>query len=182
MTLAPSAAPTRCGTARRAVGQAAANPSGAGRWMPSPRRRGGACAPRPYVCRRGLPFFGRIIPAAWELWQCGEATNEDGHLGADIVALLKRQLRAPRGVAAMTGDLATYGRPVRIQRVNALTIAAIAGGANRAEDLRGGTPAPVGGLCVHNDANLLLLLILSTGFSRYFRGVFLQSKTGGFTP
>jgi hypothetical protein len=54
MTLAPSAAPMRCATSRRAVGQAAANPAGAGKWMPSPRRRGGACAPRPYVCRRGI--------------------------------------------------------------------------------------------------------------------------------
>ena len=52
MTRAPSFAPTRCATRRRAVGQAASNPAGAGKWMPSPRRRGGACAPRPCVCRR----------------------------------------------------------------------------------------------------------------------------------
>lgn len=52
MTPAPSSAPTRSATRRRAVGQGVANPAGAGRWMPSPRRRGGACAPRPYVCRR----------------------------------------------------------------------------------------------------------------------------------
>jgi hypothetical protein len=54
MTLAPSSAPTRYATARRAVGQACANPAGAAKWMPSPRRRGGACAPRPCVCRRGI--------------------------------------------------------------------------------------------------------------------------------
>lgn len=54
MNLAPSYAPTRCATPRRAVGQAASNPAGAGKWMPSPRRRGGACAPRPSVFHRGF--------------------------------------------------------------------------------------------------------------------------------
>ncbi len=54
MTPALSSAPTRCATRRRAVGQASANPAGAGKWMRSPRRRGGACAPRPCVCRRGF--------------------------------------------------------------------------------------------------------------------------------
>jgi hypothetical protein len=52
MNLAPSYAPTRCAIPRHAVGQAVSNPAGAGKWMPSPRHRGGACAPRPYVCRR----------------------------------------------------------------------------------------------------------------------------------
>jgi len=54
MTLAPSSAPTRYATARRAVGQACANPAGAAKWMPSRRRRGEACAPRPCVCRRAV--------------------------------------------------------------------------------------------------------------------------------
>ena len=52
MNLAPSYAPTRCAIFRHAVGQAVSNPAGAGKWMPSPRHRGGACAPRPHVCRR----------------------------------------------------------------------------------------------------------------------------------
>lgn len=54
MTRGPSSAPMHCATARRAVGRDVANPAVAGKWMPSPRRRGGACAPRPYVCRRGF--------------------------------------------------------------------------------------------------------------------------------
>lgn len=54
MNLAPSYAPTRFATCRRVVGQDAANPAGAGKWMPSPQHRGGACALRPVVCRRGI--------------------------------------------------------------------------------------------------------------------------------
>ncbi len=54
MTRAPFSAPTRYATPRRAVGQASANPAGAGKWMRSPRRRGGACAPRHCVCLRGF--------------------------------------------------------------------------------------------------------------------------------
>ena len=64
MTLAPSSAPTRCATRRRAVGRAVANPAGAGKWMPSPRHRGGACAPRPYACRRASRHDGWIRPTA----------------------------------------------------------------------------------------------------------------------
>lgn len=52
MNLAPFYAPTRCASPRHAVGQVASNPAGAGKWMPSPRHRGGACALRPVVCRR----------------------------------------------------------------------------------------------------------------------------------
>jgi len=69
MTRALSSAPTRCETAPRAVGQAVASPSGAGKWMPSPRRRGGACAPRPCVCHRGSRPLHRH-PAALQL-DCG---------------------------------------------------------------------------------------------------------------
>ena len=58
MNLAPSYAPTRCATPRRAVGQAASNPAVAAKWMPSPPRLGVACALRPVVCRR-VSFGGK---------------------------------------------------------------------------------------------------------------------------
>ena len=68
MNLAPSSEPTRCATPRHAVGQAASNPAGAGKWMPSPRHRGGACAPRPYVCRRGTSS-GRVALGPHEFYK-----------------------------------------------------------------------------------------------------------------
>jgi hypothetical protein len=89
MTRAPFSAPTHCATARRAVGRAAANPAGAGKWMPSPRRRGGACAPRPCAFLRGFSFdcdeFGKLLPLAAKAELGGAKSKANAHFEGEGV-------------------------------------------------------------------------------------------------
>jgi hypothetical protein len=166
MTRAPFSAPTRCATRRRAVGQAAANPAGAGKWMRSPRRRGGACAPRPCACLRGSR--GDLV---------GLQLN---HVGC------RQFLRAQHAMRPIQRrDNSTVDVPLDndINRAIAIPFGSNKHTVASFEVQRGVVPASVGFVCVHN-SKVAAILIASTSISRFlkdFLGADYQGFTGLFT-
>jgi hypothetical protein len=80
------------------------------------------------------------IPASGKGGLRGEAMNKHCHFGAGIMALAIGAFCALCRIAAMAGDFATHGGPVRIECVNKLAISTIAVGVDFASDLHGRIP------------------------------------------
>jgi hypothetical protein len=182
-TLSPFSVPTRYATRRRAVGQAAANPVGAGKWRRLQRHRGGACAPRPCACLRGFSLFYAFalfqrqldalakIDVSQRVFFRHASLINHGLVNANRDLSLACRFHLPSVLIPVNGRLHVSSSVRTSCRMNAKAASrggvVVIGAANlHCKFCR----ARLGGcVCVH-DAKLTPRLNLSTGISKFFLG------------